>query len=183
MNKEKDSAGVSQANVPGVPQNASGVPVKPIKPVKPKKKWRTILKVIAIIILVKILINITLANYFSPDNRVKRYLHAKYGSNRELSVDGGCFAGLDEERRHDAIEWWQVIEWWRVIYLALPLPDLSWWRLWEWPDPVDQFCRWQASFKDDSGHRFNVWLDDNHGNRSLQDGYNEVKSGKVSSED
>ena len=76
MNKEKDSAGASQANVPGVPQNASGVPVKPTKPVKPKKRWRAVLKVIIIIVLVKILINITLANYFSPDNKVKRYLHA-----------------------------------------------------------------------------------------------------------
>ena len=180
MNKEKDGAGVSQANVPGVPQNASGVPVKPTKPVKPKKKWRTVLKVIIIIVLIKILVIITLANYFSPDNKVKRYLHAKYGSNRDLSVDGGCFAGLDEERRHDATEWWQVIEWWRVIYLALPLPDLDW-RPWEWPS--NEYCHWRASFKDDPKHIFNVWLDDNYGNRSLQDGYNEVKSGKESSED
>ena len=171
---------VSQTSANNKLQNTPGIPDKPRKP---KKKWRTILKVIIIIVLVKILINITLANYFSPDNKVKRYLHAKYGSNRELSVDGGCFAGLDGGQRHDATEWWQVIEWWRVIYLALPLPDLSWWRLWEWPNPVDQFCRWQASFKDDSGHRFNVWLDDNHGNRSLRDNYNEVKSGKESSED
>ena len=182
MNKEKAGAGVSQANVPGVLQNASGVPVKPTKPVKPKKKWWSVLKVIVIIIIVKTLINITLANYFSPDNKVKRYLHAKYGSNRELSVDGGCFAGLDGGQRHDATEWWQVIEWWRVIYLALPLPDLGW-RPWEWLNPVDQFCSWRASFKDDPKHSFKVWLDDNYGNRSLQDNYNEVKSGKVSSED
>ena len=160
-------------------QNTSSVSSKPGKP---KKKWRTVLKAIIIIVLVKILIIITLANYFSPDNKVKRYLHAKYGSNRELSVDGGCFAGLDGGQRHDATEWWQVIEWWRVIYLALPLPDLDW-RPWEWPNPVDQLCRWRASFRDDPKHIFNVWLDDNHGNRSLQDGYNEVKSGKVSSED
>lgn len=152
------------------------------KPVKPKKRWRTILKAIIIIVLVKILIIITLANYFSPDNKVKRYLHAKYGSNRELSVDGGCFASLDGGQQHDATEWWQVIEWWRVIYLALPLPDLSW-RPWEWPNPIEQFCSWRASFKDDPKHSFKVWLDDNHGNRSLQDGYNEVKSGKESSED
>ena len=158
-------------------QNTPGIPDKPRKP---KKRWRTVLKAIIIIVLVKILIIITLANYFSPDNKVKRYLHAKYGSNRELSVDGGCFAGLDGGQQHDATEWWQVIEWWRVIYLALPLPDLSW-RPWEWPD--DEYCSWRASFKDDSGHRFNVWLDDNHGNRSLQDNYNEVKSGKESSED
>ena len=180
MNKEKAGAGVSQVNVPGVPQNTPGVPVKPTKPVKPKKRWRTALKVIAIIILVKILIIITLANYFSPDNKVKRYLHAKYGSNRELTVDGGCFAGLDGGQQHDATEWWQVIEWWRVIYLALPLPDLSW-RPWEWPS--NEYCRWQASFKDDPKHIFNVWLDDNYGNRSLQDNYNEVKSGKEPSED
>ena len=168
---------VSQTSANNKSQNTSSASNKPVKP---KKRWRTVLKVIAIIILVKILIIITLANYFSPDNKVKRYLHAKHGSNRELSVDGGCFAGLDGGQRHDATEWWQVIEWWRVIYLALPLPDLSWWRLWEWPDPVDQFCRWQASFKDDPKHIFNVWLDDNYGNRSLQDNYNEVKSGKES---
>ena len=157
--------------------NISGVNSKPVKP---KKKWRAVLKVIIIIALVKILIIITLANYFSPDNKVKRYLHAKYGSNRELSVDGGCFAGLDRGLRHDATEWWQAIEWWRVIYLALPLPDLSW-RPWEWPS--NEYCSWRASFRDDSGHKFKVWLDDNHGNRSLQDNYNEVKSGKESSED
>ncbi|MFC2510961.1 MAG: hypothetical protein ACFNZD_01310 [Candidatus Nanoperiomorbus sp.] len=175
---------VSQTSANNKLQNTPGIPDKPRKP---KKKWRTVLKVIAIIILVKILVIITLANYFSPDNKVKRYLHAKYGSNRELSVDGGCFAGLDGGQRHDATEWWQVIEWRNVIlmivYLALPLPDLNWWRLWEWPNPIEQFCSWRASFKDDSGHKFKVWLDDNYGNRSLQDNYNEVKSGKVSSED
>ena len=144
--------------------NISGVNSKPGKP---KKKWRIVLKAIIIIVLVKILIIITLANYFSPDNKVKRYLHAKYGSNRELSVDGGCFAGLDGGQRHDATEWWQVIEWWRVIYLALPLPDLSW-RPWEWSGDKYEFCSWRASFKDDPKHIFNVWLDDNYGNRSLR---------------
>lgn len=168
---------VFQTSVNNKSQNTSSVSNKPVKP---KKRWRTVLKVITIIILVKILVIITLANYFSPDNKVKRYLHAKYGSNRELSVDGGCFAGLDGGQRHDATEWWQVIEWWRVIYLVLPLPDLGW-RPWEWSD--DEYCSWRASFKDDSGHKFKVWLDDNHGNRSLQDNYNEVKSGKVSNED
>ena len=162
MKKEKAGAGVSQANVPGVPQNASGVPVKPTKPVKPKKKWRTVLKVIAIIILVKILIIITLANYFSPDNKVKRYLHAKYGSNRELSVDGGCFSS------------------WLSGYRTAKRIEKS---PWEWSDDEYEHCSWRASFKDDSGHKFKVWLDDNYGNRSLQDNYNEVKSGKVSNED
>ena len=150
--------------------NISGVNSKPGKP---KKKWRIVLKAIIIIVLVKILIIITLANYFSPDNKVKRYLHAKYGSNRELSVDGGCLTELDGGQQ-------QVIEWWRVIYLALPLPDLGW-RPWEWPS--NEYCHWQASFKDDPKHSFKVWLDDNYGNRSLQDNYNEVKSGKESSED
>lgn len=156
--------------------NISGVNSKPGKP---KKKWRTVLKVIAIIILVKILVIITLANYFSPDNKVKRYLHAKYGSNRELSVDGGCLTELDGGQQQ-VIEWRQVIL--MIIYLALPLPDLSWWRLWEWPDDKYEYCRWQASFKDDPKHSFKVWLDDNYGNRSLHDNYNEVKSGKESSE-
>ncbi len=150
------------------------------EPVKPKKRWRIVLKAIIIIVLVKILINITLANYFSPDNKVKRYLHAKYGSNRELSVDGGCFTYFDlTGGQQQVIEWWRVIL--MIVYLALPLPDLSWWRLWEWSG--DEYCSWRASFKDDPKHIFNVWLDDNYGNRSLQDDYNEVKSGKESSED
>lgn len=163
---------VSQTGANNKLQNTPGIPDKPRKP---KKKWRTVLKVIAIIILVKILVIITLFNYFAPNNKVKRYLHAKYGSNRELTVDGGCSVYLDGGQQ-------QVIEWWRVIYLVLPLPDFSW-RPWEWPSPIEQFCSWRASFKDDSGHKFKVWLDDNYGNRSLQDNYNEVKSGKVSSED
>ena len=173
MMKKKTGIKASRTNVSSVPQDTSGIPVKPTKPVKPKKKWRTILKVIVIIILVMTLINIAVCSYFSPDNKVKRYLHAKYGSNRELSVDGGCLAELDGGQQ-------QVIEWWRVIYLALPLPDLGW-RPWEWPS--NEYCSWRASFRDDSGHKFKVWLDDNHGNRSLQDNYNEVKSGKESSED
>ena len=161
MNKEKDGAGVSQANVPGVPQNASGVPVKPTKPVKPKKKWRSALKVIAIIILVMTLINIAVCSYFSPDNKVKRYLHAKYGSNRELTVDGGCFSS------------------WLSGYRTAKRIEKS---PWEWSDDEYEHCSWRASFKDDPKHIFNVWLDDNYGNRSLQDNYNEVKS-EVSSED
>lgn len=146
--------------------NISGVNSKPGKP---KKKWRTVLKVIAIIILVKILVIITLANYFSPDNKVKRYLHAKYGSNRELTVVGGCLAELDGGRTMLG----------DLLHMVIVLPGMNWWP-WEWSGVT--ICHWQASFKDDSGHRFNVWLDDNYGNRSLHDNYNEVKSGKESSE-
>ena len=183
MNKEKAGIKASQANVPGVPQNASSVPVKPTKPVKPKKKWRTILKVIIIIILVKILINIALANYFSPDNKVKRYLHAKYGSNRELSVDGRCFTPIrldaDEAERIESQSRmpWRPILTVISIVISVVLPELGQ-PPWEWPS--NEYCHWQASFKDDPKHIFNVWLDDNHGNRSLQDDYNEMKSGEES---
>lgn len=142
--------------------NISGVNSKPGKP---KKKWRTVLKVIIIIVLVKILINITLANYFSPDNRVKRYLHAKYGSNRELTVDGGCLAGLDGGRTTLG----------ELLQMVIVLPGMNWWP-WEWSGVT--ICQWRASFKDDPKHIVNVWLDDNYGNRSLQDDYNEVKSTK-----
>ena len=151
-------------------------------PVKPKKRWRTILKVIVIIILVKILINITLANYFSPDNKVKRYLHAKYGSNRELSIDGRCFTPI----RLDADEAERIESQSRMpcrpilTVISVVLPELGQ-PPWEWPS--NEYCHWQASFKDDPKHIFNVWLDDNHGNRSLQDDYNEMKSGEESSED
>lgn len=156
------------------------------KPVKPKKKWWSVLKVIVIIIIVKILINITLANYFSPDNRVKRYLHAKYGSNQELSVDGGCFAPirLDADGA-ERIESWSRMPWRPIlivigIVISEVLPELGQ-PPWEWSGVT--ICHWQASFKDDPKHSFKVWLDDNYGNRSLQDNYNEVKSGKESSED
>ena len=155
MNKEKTGIKVSRANVPGVPQNASGIPVKPTKLVKPKKKWRTILKVIIIIVLVKILISIALANYFSPDNKVKRYLHAKYGSNRELTVGGGCLAELDGGRTTLG----------ELLQMVIVLPGVNWWP-WEWSGVT--ICHWQASFKDDPKHIFNVWLDDNYGNRSLR---------------
>ena len=139
--------------------NISGVNSKPGKP---KKKWRSVLKVIVIIIIVKTLINITLFNYFTPDNRVKRYLHAKYGSNRELTVDGGCLAELDGGRTTLG----------DLLHMVIVLPGMNWWP-WEWSGVT--ICHWQASFK--------VWLDDNYGNRSLHDNYNEVKSGKESSED
>ena len=155
-------------------------------PVKPKKKWRTILKVIIIIVLVKILISIALANYFSPDNKVKRYLHAKYGSNRELSVDGRCFTPI----RLDADEAERIESQSRMpcrpilivisIVISVVLPELGQ-PPWEWPS--NKYCHWQASFKDDPKHSFKVWLDDNYGNRSLQDNYNEVKSGKELNED
>lgn len=133
--------------------------------VKPKKRWRTVLKVIVIIVLIKTLINITLFNYFIPDNRVKRYLHAKYGSNRELTVDGGCLADLDGGRTTLG----------ELLQMVIALPGVNWWP-WEWSGVT--ICHWQASFKDDPKHIFNVWLDDSYGNRSLQDDYNEVKSTK-----
>lgn len=132
--------------------NISGVNSKPGKP---KKKWRSVLKVIVIIIIVKTLINITLFNYFTPDNRVKRYLHAKYGSNRELTVDGECLADLDGGRTTLG----------ELLQMVIVLPGVNWWP-WEWSGVT--ICSWRASFKDDPKHIFNVWLDDNYGNRSLR---------------
>lgn len=134
--------------------NISGVNSKPGKP---KKKWRIVLKAIIIIVLVKILINITLFNYFTPDNRVKRYLHAKYGSNRELSVVGGCLAELDGRRTTLG----------ELLQMAIVLPGVNW-RPWEWSDDEYEYCSWRASFKDDPKHIVNVWLDDNYGDRSLR---------------
>ena len=64
--------------------------------------------------------------------------------------------------------------------MVIVLPGVNWWP-WEWSGVT--ICHWRASFKDDPKHSFKVWLDDNYGNRSLQDNYNEVKSGKESSED
>ena len=128
MMKKKTGIKASRTNVSSVPQDTSGIPVKPTKPVKPKKKWRTILKVIVIIILVMTLINIAVCSYFSPDNKVKRYLHAKYGSNRELTVDGGCFSS------------------WLSGYRTAKRIEKS---PWEWSDDEYEYCSWRASFKDD----------------------------------
>ena len=132
--------------------NISGVNSKPVKP---KKRWRIVLKAIIIIVLVKILIIITLANYFSPDNKVKRYLHAKYGSNRELTVDGECLADLDGGRTTLG----------NLLHMVIVLPGVNWWP-WEWSSVT--ICSWRASFEDDPKHIVNVWLDDNYGNRSLR---------------
>ena len=51
MNKEKAGARVSQANVPGISQNASGIPVKPTKPVKPKHRCKRLLIICGIVVV------------------------------------------------------------------------------------------------------------------------------------
>ena len=49
--------------------------------------------------------------------------------------------------------------------MVVVLPGVNWWP-WEWSGVT--ICHWRASFKDDPKHIFNVWLDDNYGNRSLR---------------
>ena len=75
MNKEKDSAGVSQANVPGVPQNASGVPVKRLRS---SRRW---IVIICIIVVVAVAAGVVVVTVTSPENIMRSYLRSKYGKD------------------------------------------------------------------------------------------------------
>ena len=75
MNKEKDSAGVSQANVPGVPQNTSGVPVKRLRS---SRRW---IVIICIIVVVAVVAGVVVVTVTSPENIMRSYLRSKYGKD------------------------------------------------------------------------------------------------------
>ena len=75
MNKEKDSAGVSQANVPGVPQNASGIPVKRLRS---SRRW---IVIICIIVVVAVAAGVVVVTVTSPENIMRSYLRSKYGKD------------------------------------------------------------------------------------------------------
>ena len=79
MNKEKDSAGVSQANVPGVPQNASGVPVKRLRS---SRRW---IVIICIIVVVAVAVGVVVVTVTSPENIMRSYLRSKYGKDFVLA--------------------------------------------------------------------------------------------------
>ena len=75
MNKEKDSAGVSQVNVPGVPQNASGVPVKRLRS---SRRW---IVIICIVVVVAVAAGVVVVTVTSPENIMRSYLRSKYGKD------------------------------------------------------------------------------------------------------
>ncbi len=75
MNKEKDSAGVSQANVPGVPQNTSGVPVKRLRS---SRRW---IVIICIIVVVAVAAGVVVVTVTSPENIMRSHLRSKYGKD------------------------------------------------------------------------------------------------------
>ena len=79
MNKEKDSTGVSQANVPGVPQNASGVPVKRLRS---SRRW---IVIICIIVVVAVAAGVVVVTVTSPENIMRSYLRSKYGKDFVLA--------------------------------------------------------------------------------------------------
>lgn len=79
MNKEKDSAGVSQANVPGVPQNTSGVPVKRLRS---SRRW---IVIICIIVVVAAAVGVVVVTVTSPENIMRSYLRSKYGKDFVLA--------------------------------------------------------------------------------------------------
>ncbi len=79
MNKEKGSAGVSQANVPGVPQNTSGVPVKRLRS---SRRW---IVIICIIVVVAAAAGVVVVTVTSPENIMRSYLRSKYGKDFVLA--------------------------------------------------------------------------------------------------
>ena len=79
MNKEKAGAGVSQANVPGVPQNASGIPVKRLRS---SRRW---IVIICIIVVVAVAVGVVVVTVTSPENIMRSYLRSKYGKDFVLA--------------------------------------------------------------------------------------------------
>ena len=75
MNKEKDGARASQANVPGVPQNTSGVPVKRLRS---SRRW---IVIICIIVVVAVVAGVVVVTVTSPENIMRSYLRSKYGKD------------------------------------------------------------------------------------------------------
>ncbi len=72
MNKEKDSAGVSQANVPGVP----------VKRLRSSKRW---IVIICIIVVVAVAVGVVVVTVTSPENIMRSYLRSKYGKDFVLA--------------------------------------------------------------------------------------------------
>ena len=72
MNKEKDSAGVSQANVPGVP----------VKRLRSSKRW---IVIICIVVVVAVATGVVVVTVTSPENIMRSYLRSKYGKDFVLA--------------------------------------------------------------------------------------------------
>ncbi len=68
MNKEKDSAGVSQANVPGVS----------VKRLRSSRRW---IVIICIIVVVAVAVGVVVVTVTSPENIMRSYLRSKYGKD------------------------------------------------------------------------------------------------------
>ena len=79
MNKEKDSTGVSQANVPGVPQNTSGIPVKRLRS---SRRW---IVIICIVVVIAVAAGVMVVTVTSPENIMRSYLRSKYGKDFVLA--------------------------------------------------------------------------------------------------
>ena len=96
MNKEKDSAGVSQANVPGVPQNTSGVPVKRLRS---SRRW---IVIICIIVVVAAAAGVVVVTVTSPENIMRSYLRSKYGKDFVLVGELGRRRGALQEHYYES---------------------------------------------------------------------------------
>ena len=68
MNKEKVGAGVSQANVPGVP----------VKRLRSSRRW---IVIICIIVVVAVAVGVVVVTVTSPENIMRSYLRSKYGKD------------------------------------------------------------------------------------------------------
>ena len=72
MNKEKAGAGVSQANVPGVP----------VKRLRSSRRW---IVIICIIVVVAVAAGVVVVTVTSPENIMRSYLRSKYGKDFVLA--------------------------------------------------------------------------------------------------
>ena len=96
MNKEKDSTGVSQANVPGISQNASGIPVKRLRS---SRRW---IVIICIIVVVVVATGVVVVTVTSPENIMRSYLRSKYGKDFVLVGELGRRRGALQEHYYES---------------------------------------------------------------------------------
>lgn len=68
MNKEEAGAGVSQANVPGIP----------VKRLRSSKRW---IVIICIVVVVAVAVGVVVVTVTSPENIMRSYLRSKYGKD------------------------------------------------------------------------------------------------------
>ena len=87
---------MSQANVPGISQNASGIPVKRLRS---SRRW---IVIICIIVVVVVATGVVVVTVTSPENIMRSYLRSKYGKDFVLVGELGRRRGALQEHYYES---------------------------------------------------------------------------------